>query len=155
YKQLASVYCNCCAMEQVKKPVFADAKVKEQLIEAAAIPCLNCGQLLNGAYCAGCGQRSDTGRLNLPEILRDLWHSLTETNVGVLHLVRELAYRPGHVVREYAAGHRRRYFNPWTFFVLATALYVFTATWSGYLNTFGQASAGFELEVQKKAMEQM
>lgn len=142
-------------MEQVTASVIADEQVKEQVLNAAAISCLNCGQTLAGRYCAHCGQPSNTHRLSLHDILHDLWHSFTHTDIGFLKLVKELSYRPGYVIKAYAAGKRRQYFNPWTFFVLATALYVFTASWSGYLNTFDQASAEFELEVQKKAMEQM
>ncbi|HEU0126824.1 MAG TPA: DUF3667 domain-containing protein, partial [Flavobacterium sp.] len=43
---------------------------------------------------------------------------------GIFHLLKELAYRPGIVAKEYIAGKRRKYFNPFTFFLILAACYV-------------------------------
>lgn len=90
--------------------------------------CPNCATALpaEARFCPTCGQRQPTHRLTLPHILHEFFHALTHADKGVLHLVRELARRPGSVAREYTVeGKRQRYFNPFAFLVLILGLTVF------------------------------
>ncbi|SDQ71311.1 Protein of unknown function [Flagellimonas zhangzhouensis] len=64
----------------------------------------------------------DLGRLNFKQLLSDLWVSITNTDQGVLHLIKHLAYRPGKVAREYISGRRKRYFNPFNYLMLTVAV---------------------------------
>lgn len=51
---------------------------------------------------------------------------MTHADKGALHLLRELAVRPGIVAREYILeGKRKRYFNPFTFLMIALAITLF------------------------------
>jgi hypothetical protein len=88
--------------------------------------CLNCDAHLNqqSRYCAACGQRSDVHRLTLVHILHDFFHAITHADKGIFHLFRELALRPGIVAREYVAGKRKKYFSPFTFFLITMTVYV-------------------------------
>jgi hypothetical protein len=95
---------------------------------AAAAPesktCLDCGAPLLGQqrYCQDCGQRATVQRLSLHEIGHDLLHALIHVDRSVISLLRNLALRPGLVVRDYVRGARRRYFGPFAFLVVAVAL---------------------------------
>jgi hypothetical protein len=88
-----------------------------------AARCLNCeGPLAGQAYCGTCGQKADARRLTLGDIGQAAVHVLTHADHSVLRLVRELALRPGRVAREYVAGKRRKYFNPFTFVLVIVGL---------------------------------
>lgn len=86
--------------------------------------CLNCEAPLpaEARFCAQCGQKSATRRLSLQDIAHELWHALTHTDHSVVGLIKALLLRPGLVAAEYVAGHRKRYFNPFTFLVVAVGL---------------------------------
>lgn len=62
------------------------------------------------------------GRLNFKLLLKDLWIAFTNTDQGILHLIKHLVYRPGKVAREYILGRRKSYFNPFNFLLLTVAI---------------------------------
>lgn len=89
--------------------------------------CKNCNEPITGdyKYCPHCGQKSDIERLNLQQLLRDLWMAFTNTDRGILLLVRQLVYRPGKVARGYISGQRKTYFNPFSFLAIMVAIALF------------------------------
>ena len=86
--------------------------------------CLNCEAPLEAAarFCPQCGQKTATRRLTLRDIGHEIWHAITHTDHSVLGLITALLRRPGLVAAEFVAGHRKRYFNPFTFLVVAVGL---------------------------------
>jgi hypothetical protein len=92
--------------------------------------CLNCGDALpeEKNFCASCGQKANTHRLTLNEILHDALHAITHADKGFFHLVKELAIRPGTVAREYIAGRRKKYFNPFSLLVIVTGILVLVSS---------------------------
>jgi hypothetical protein len=86
--------------------------------------CLNCEAPLpdQARFCPTCGQKTATRRLTLRDIGHELWHALTHTDHSVFGLIKALLRRPGLVAAEYVAGHRKRYFNPFTFLVVTVGL---------------------------------
>lgn len=91
--------------------------------------CLNCANAIGPAerFCPRCGQRTDTARLNMTDVVRDLMHSFVNIERSPLAFAWALLTRPGVVAREFVDGKRRRYYGPFaTFTVLigATALAV-------------------------------
>ena len=92
--------------------------------------CLNCSSELAASqhFCANCGQKTSTHRITFSHLLHDFFHALTHADKGVLHLLKELTFRPGTVAREYVRGKRKKYFNPITFFLLVMVLFVFAST---------------------------
>jgi hypothetical protein len=95
--------------------------------------CANCGYALgrHDSFCVNCGQKADTHRLDMHHIWHDLVHAFTHADKGLLLLIRELALRPGLVAREYVAGKRKKYFNPFTFLLLMVGVATFvTATFN-------------------------
>lgn len=92
--------------------------------------CLNCSAELVSSqhFCAHCGQKAVIHRLNFMHFLHEFFHAFTHTDRGIFHLLKELALRPGLVAREYMAGKRKKYFNPFTFFLIVMTLFVFSST---------------------------
>lgn len=80
--------------------------------------CLNCGQAMQGSYCAACGQQEK-------EVLRPFIYFLQELLRVVLELdgrayitTFRLMTRPGFLTREYFAGRRVSYTPPLRLFLI-------------------------------------
>ncbi len=88
--------------------------------------CLNCGKrfLENQKFCPECGQKTDTARLSFPHFIHEMVHAFTHADKGIFHLIKGLTLYPGKVARDYIAGKRKSYFNPYTFFMLMAGLFV-------------------------------
>jgi len=86
--------------------------------------CLNCFRpiLEEQKFCSGCGQKTDSHRLNMRHILHDLQHAFLHADKGILYLIKEMAYRPGYVALEFVQGQRKKYFNPFSFLVIVVAI---------------------------------
>lgn len=89
--------------------------------------CKNCNEPITGdyKYCPHCSQKLDIERLNFQQLLNDLWIAFSNTDRGILLLVRQLVYRPGKVARAYISGQRKTYFNPFSFLVIMVAIALF------------------------------
>lgn len=94
------------------------------------LTCLNCrtGLVHGQKFCPECGQKTDTHRIGFGHFVHDFLHAFTHTDKGILHLLKGLAMRPGIVAREYISGQRKKYFNPFTFFLILAGIYVFSNT---------------------------
>jgi hypothetical protein len=79
-----------------------------------ALRCLNCDSPITppARFCAHCGQRTDTARLRLGDVVRDLMHSFVNVERGPVVFAWALVTRPGSVAREYVEGKRRRHYGP-------------------------------------------
>jgi Protein of unknown function (DUF3667) len=80
----------------------------------AATHCLNCDAAIarTGRFCAHCGQRTDTARLTVSDVVRDLTHSFVNIERSAFAFALALVLRPGRLAREYVDGRRRRYYGP-------------------------------------------
>jgi hypothetical protein len=84
--------------------------------------CANCGATLLGEWCHRCGQhRRESARLDLREIVARFSESLLNLDSTLLRTFVGLTIQPGQLCREYVEGHRKRYMNPFGYFVLAGA----------------------------------
>jgi hypothetical protein len=92
--------------------------------------CLNCDTHLSKTqnFCSTCGQAASTHRFTVFSFFHEGFHAATHADKGIFHLLKELAIRPGVVAREYIEGKRKKYFNPFTFFLLLMALFVSAQT---------------------------
>jgi Protein of unknown function (DUF3667) len=97
--------------------------------------CKNCGSTLAGNFCQNCGQKADIHRVTFKHLAHEFFHAITHADKGFLYLVKELSYRPGHVASEYLEGKRKIYFNPLTFFVLASAIWALAVSKSHYFES--------------------
>lgn len=91
------------------------------------IICKNCTAHFKGHYCPNCGQKASAGRLKTGNVLHEFWHNFTHTDSGYLSLLKAMIIKPGTVIREYIDVKRKRYFNPYTFYLVTTAVLIFLA----------------------------
>lgn len=111
------------------------------------ITCKNCGVHFKGNYCYNCSQKASTGRLKVSNVLHELWHNFTHTDRSALSLMTALFKRPGAVIQDYIEGRRKKYFNPYTFFLVSGAILIFLTgqvfkyedKLYDYRNEYGQA----------------
>lgn len=91
--------------------------------------CLNCETLLTADdhFCPNCGQKTNTHRLTIGHIIHEFLHTFTHADVGFLGMIADLLVKPGVVAREYIKGKRKKYFSPFTFFVLCVGMVVFSS----------------------------
>lgn len=87
--------------------------------------CLNCDALLQGNFCAVCGQKASTHRITLRHfITHDLVHGVWHLDKGLLFTLRETFTRPGYAARDYIAGKRIRYYNVFYLLLLVIGFHV-------------------------------
>lgn len=104
--------------------------------------CKNCGAALSGNFCANCGQKSEIHRVTFGHFAHEFFHAFTHTDKGILLLMKELITRPGQVAREYLDGKRKKYFNPLTFLIILSSLYVLFGQKTGYFEALSTGNKG-------------
>jgi hypothetical protein len=95
------------------------------MTHAAVVPetCPNCGRTLDGAYCAGCGQKAGAINPTLHDFAHDLVHELLHVDGKIVRSVRLLLTRPGFLTREYFEGRRARYISPIRLYLIFSLVY--------------------------------
>jgi hypothetical protein len=90
-------------------------------------PCRNCDTplALEQRFCGACGQKTAPARLTMGQVTHDFIHALTHVDHSIFSLMKDLAWRPGHVSREYVDGKRKKYFGPLAFLMIAVGLATF------------------------------
>src|SRR5664279_2335606 len=111
--------------------------------------CLNCDAAIvePARFCPGCGQRTDTARLRLGDIVRDLMQTFVNVERGPLVFAWSLLTRPGSVAREYVEGKRRRHYGPFATLVVLVGVTTLAVNVSGFqvLSHDGLSSAPADL----------
>jgi Protein of unknown function (DUF3667) len=97
-----------------------------------AASCANCGAVVSGRYCSSCGQRVDTEAHSVGHFLGEAAEVLTHADSRVWGTLRPLLTRPGFLTREYFAGRRARYLQPFRLYLILSLLFfLLTALLSG------------------------
>ena len=109
------------------KNIIADVLFSQPLIKLSMENiCKNCGQNFTKNYCNNCGQKSQVTRFTFKHIIEEGFHAFTHADKSLLSYAGKIVVKPGLVAREYIIEKKRvRYFNPFTFFLLATAFSAF------------------------------
>lgn len=98
------------------------------------IRCLNCDAaiVVPARFCARCGQRTDTARLSIGDLVRELMHSFANVERGPIALLWALLTRPGHVARDFVDGKRRRHYGPFATLAVLVGASAFAVNLLGY-----------------------
>ena len=99
--------------------------------------CPNCGEVLTGEYCSGCGQkRIDHHEFALRHFFAHLLHEITHLDSNkIFRTLEHLISKPGLLASEYLSGRKGRYINPIRVYLTVSALY-FLFAW-GALSSAG------------------
>ena len=88
------------------------------------VTCQNCGRMLVGEFCHGCGQTSAVHRSFLKE-LTDIFRNIVNLDSRTFRTVLNLFFRPGKLTRDFVYGKRVGFLPPFTLFV-ASVFFLFT-----------------------------
>ncbi len=111
-----------------RAPVMDDTEahaVTHPVIQA----CANCATPGTGSYCSHCGQRADTHIHSLWHFLGEATEVLTHADSRVWNTLLPLLTRPGFLTREFFAGHRARYLQPFRLYLILSVLFLLLASW--------------------------
>jgi Protein of unknown function (DUF3667) len=78
----------------------------------AAERCLNCGRVLTGQYCAGCGQKKRDFDPTLREFLHETTQEPSNWDGKIPNTLRALFFNPGRLTLDVLAGRRARWLMP-------------------------------------------
>jgi hypothetical protein len=114
--------------------------------------CANCGTPGDGRYCGNCGQRLDVD-------LHSLWHFTAEATEVLTHAdsrvwltLRPLFTRPGELTREFIAGRRVRYLQPFRLYLVASVAFFLVGSLGG-AHKEQQAPVQVRAQLQQAARE--
>jgi Protein of unknown function (DUF3667) len=80
--------------------------------------CANCGALLDGNFCANCGQPSHIHR-SLLHMVEELLHGMFHFDTRAWRMAPYILFRPGTLTRSYVRGKRASYVSPLAMYLLA------------------------------------
>jgi hypothetical protein len=106
-----------------------DVAAQRRTVEAGRL-CLNCGAVLTGSYCAGCGQSAHVHR-SVSSIVHDLLHSVFHFDGKLWRTLPELMIRPGRLTRRYIEGERARFIPPMALYLLSAFVMYALFSFSG------------------------
>ena len=88
--------------------------------------CKNCGSHYKGNFCSECGQKHNVSSFTFKHIFQEAFHAFTHADKSFLVMVKKLVLNPGKVAYEFIIeGRRKKYYNPFAFFVVITAIAAF------------------------------
>jgi hypothetical protein len=88
--------------------------------QVQAATCANCGAPLVTKYCGQCGQHErGSHRLQLREVAGQLAESLFDVESALPATFLGLCRNPGEVCRQYIAGRRKKFMNPFGYLLVA------------------------------------
>lgn len=87
--------------------------------------CLNCDNhlIFDEDYCPKCGQKNNINRLSVKEYLSHLFLSILVMDNKLLRTFKTLIFQPGKVSKEYIAGKRSYYSNPFQMLLQTSVIF--------------------------------
>lgn len=84
--------------------------------------CKNCDHLFDGDFCPECGQGSHEHRVDFHYFIHDIPHSVFHVDGIFFSTFRKMFTKPGVVISEFLKGKRIRYFRPFAYVMVMTAI---------------------------------
>jgi len=113
--------------------------------------CLNCGAVLDGAFCRQCGQKAHVHR-SVGAIAHDLIHGVLHLDGKFWRTLPMLAWRPGELTRRYVHGERAKFVSPMAMFLFSVFLmFAVLSIYGLSLSSLDVTSSGSQI---RQGMEQ-
>jgi hypothetical protein len=120
---------------------------------AATVRCANCGTPGTGRFCGHCGQRLDVHLHSVGHFVGEAAEVLTHSDSSLWRTLWPLLARPGHLTREFIAGRRVRYLQPFRLYLVASVLLLVANTVAGGHDTGAASQAQGGASVSAAANE--
>ena len=86
------------------------------------VRCKNCEHTFEGNFCPNCGQNAHEHRINLYYFIHDIPHSIFHVDGAFFSTLKGLFTKPGVVIGEFLEGKRMKYFRPFAYVMVMTAI---------------------------------
>lgn len=94
--------------------------------------CKNCGSVINGKYCANCGQKVYTEKdKSLKHLLEEVFHFITHFEGKLFTSLKTILRTPGKLSVDYSEGIRQKYYKPISLYLLLVILYLIFPLFQG------------------------
>ncbi len=101
------------------------------LVPAPTVVCANCQTPSADIYCSHCGQRLDTRINSVWHFASEATEVLTHADSRVWNTLRPLLLQPGFLSKEFFAGRRARYLQPFRLYLILSVVFLLLASWLG------------------------
>jgi hypothetical protein len=108
--------------------------------------CLDCGTVLQGAFCHACGQRRESRLVPIPRLVGSAIEDTIGPDARVARTLRLLFTRPGALTLAFWEGQRTRYMPPVRLYLMASLVYFVVLEATGATRFFFLKASGAELE---------
>ncbi|NQU34758.1 MAG: DUF3667 domain-containing protein [Bacteroidetes bacterium] len=110
--------------------------------------CPNCSNEFTKSYCNNCGQKIIKGDLTIKMVLSDFVQNVFLFDSTLYKTLIGLLINPGRLVKSYLGGKKKKYLQPFQFFLLFMTIYLLV------LNFFGDTffdfiNSGLQIESDK------
>lgn len=87
--------------------------------------CLNCGHSLDRSdrFCPYCSQENSKKQLSATDYFKEFIGSILVYDSRLRYTLREILFKPGIISKNYIAGQRMKYANPFRFFLSVSIIY--------------------------------
>jgi Protein of unknown function (DUF3667) len=85
--------------------------------------CHNCGVVLEGPFCSGCGQKSAPLNPTLHDLVHEFTHEMLHVDGRIFRSVQKLLLEPGFLTREHFAGRKARWISPIRLYLVFSVIY--------------------------------
>ncbi len=118
-------------------------KTRRYRLQYRATECLNCGHPLDisDRYCSNCSQANSTKKLSLKDFLDEFFANLISYDSRLLKTLGALLLRPGKITKDYIAGKRVSYTNPFRFLLSLTIVYFLMINFTGNFSEWDKYGA--------------
>ncbi len=109
--------------------------------------CLNCGQPLDKSdmYCPYCSQLNSTKHLSARDFLAEFLSSILVYDSRLRTTLKDLLFHPGRLTKNYVAGQRLKYANPFRFFLSVSIIYFLLQSLVGIISPTGAETPSIKL----------
>jgi len=109
--------------------------------------CLNCGHPLelSDRYCPNCSQANSVKHLTIRDFLDELFEDMVRFDTRLVRTLQTMLWRPGRVSKEFIAGKRKTYANPFRFLLTLAFIYFLLLSVTGDFDRFdryGSSTSG-------------
>ncbi len=97
--------------------------------------CINCHFSHEYKHCPNCGQSSEVPKITFSTIFDHAFSTFANMDKGILYNIKMLTWKPRELVIDYLQGKRRGIFNPISYLIIMSTLYILVE--SSHFSFFG------------------
>ena len=119
--------------------------------------CRSCNNHYKGNFCNACGEKTYSEKdKKVSHLFNEAFHFSTHFDNKFFRALKLVFAKPGFLSREFCAGKRKKYYSPFSLFLVAVFLYLLFPLMQGFNMTFNNHlnnSAAFGMTFQQKWAE--